>query len=218
MRHAPFRRLGLYAWPAQILLYLHPLDLLRIYRTCSSLRDVIISPATRFLWDASFSSVPNMPPCPSHLTHMFYAHLSFEHRCHVRAFLPSAYPALTRLVLRHARHDRRLEALDAYLRPVRRYGGHSVRSSFPSAEAELTPHYSHPVVDISLSMHPQEEEEEVYEWLGRCTAEDLVSHESRLGVESAHPVGIRSYTQLMHDRLLDAVRSLGRYRTRRAGA
>jgi hypothetical protein len=89
MRHAPFRRLGLYAWPAQILLYLHPLDLLRIYRTCSSLRSVIISPATRFLWDVSFSSVPNMPPCPSHLTQMFYAHLSFEHRCHVGAFLSS---------------------------------------------------------------------------------------------------------------------------------
>jgi hypothetical protein len=94
---------------------------------------------------------------------------------------------------------------------MRRYGGHSVRSSFPSAEAELTTHHSHPVVDISLSMHPQEEEEEVYEWLGRCTAEDLVSHESRLGVESVYNVHFCSYFRLMQDRLLGSICSPGRH-------
>jgi hypothetical protein len=67
----------------KVLSYLHPMDLIRLSRTSKSLRNILLSRTCRTVWTSCLASIPNMPPCPSHLTEPQYARLAFENVCHV---------------------------------------------------------------------------------------------------------------------------------------
>lgn len=63
-------------------MYLEPIDILQLSRTCRKLRDILMSKQSRSIWKVSRASI-NMPACPDDLSEAQYASLVFEKNCNV---------------------------------------------------------------------------------------------------------------------------------------
>ncbi|KAI0654774.1 hypothetical protein C8Q70DRAFT_1025243 [Cubamyces menziesii] len=62
--------------------HLNPIDLLQLSRASEDLRATILSRKSRLLWVRAFGNVvPEMPPCPEHISEPCYAHAVFERTC-----------------------------------------------------------------------------------------------------------------------------------------
>jgi hypothetical protein len=68
----------------QIFAELHPLDLLRLSRTGSTLRTTVLSRPFRPVWMQALAAT-GLPPCPDDLAEPTYAALAFEKHCMARA-------------------------------------------------------------------------------------------------------------------------------------
>ncbi|KAJ7734510.1 hypothetical protein DFH07DRAFT_967632 [Mycena maculata] len=70
-------------------LLLHPKDLLGLLRSCRTLRDVLYSPHSRFVWKRALvnyvasnaGAISPLPPCPTDLSELKYAFLAFSIPC-----------------------------------------------------------------------------------------------------------------------------------------
>ncbi|KAG9082803.1 hypothetical protein FS749_006557 [Ceratobasidium sp. UAMH 11750] len=65
----------------RIISYLLPADVLSLARSNKSIRNILMSRASRPLWQAAFHNVPHMPPCPQSLCEPQYASLVFSETC-----------------------------------------------------------------------------------------------------------------------------------------
>jgi hypothetical protein len=68
----------------QILPKCHPLILLLLARTNKAFRALLMTKASKPIWEASLSTVvPPLPPCPSSMPEPQYTNLIFDLHCHV---------------------------------------------------------------------------------------------------------------------------------------
>ncbi|KAG8686354.1 hypothetical protein FRC08_012547 [Ceratobasidium sp. 394] len=65
----------------QIMIYLLPADVLSLARSNKLIRNILMSRASRPLWQAAFHNIPQMPPCPQSLCEPQYASLVFSETC-----------------------------------------------------------------------------------------------------------------------------------------
>lgn len=70
----------------QILGRLHPMDILRLARTCGSLCRFLTQKSSQHIWRAARRNVKGMPDCPSDMSEYQYVNLAFDLHCHVSAF------------------------------------------------------------------------------------------------------------------------------------
>ena len=68
----------------QIFCLLHPKDLLRLSWCTKSLRAVLTSRSSRFVWATALAAIEGLPPCPQGLTEITYSNLLFHPYCCVR--------------------------------------------------------------------------------------------------------------------------------------
>lgn len=66
--------------------HLGPGDLLNMARTTKGLRGLLMDQSVQWLWDRSFSNIPELPPKPEDLTEPLYADLLFGRTCHVSRY------------------------------------------------------------------------------------------------------------------------------------
>ncbi|KAG9079866.1 hypothetical protein FS749_008206 [Ceratobasidium sp. UAMH 11750] len=65
----------------KIMSCLLPADVLSLARSNKSIRNLLMSRASRPLWQAAFHNIPHMPPCPQSLCEPQYASLVFSETC-----------------------------------------------------------------------------------------------------------------------------------------
>ncbi|KAF6754408.1 hypothetical protein DFP72DRAFT_369886 [Ephemerocybe angulata] len=65
----------------EILLHLHPSDLLSIARSSQRLREIVLSKRSRFIWTECLSNVRGLPSCPPGMTEPQFAKLVFDQTC-----------------------------------------------------------------------------------------------------------------------------------------
>ncbi|KAF8559431.1 hypothetical protein OG21DRAFT_1403350, partial [Imleria badia] len=69
----------------QVFQYLEPVDVLCLARTTKRLRAFLLNRhKSLHIWKAAFDNVPDLPPCPDHLSAPAYTHIAFVPVCHVR--------------------------------------------------------------------------------------------------------------------------------------
>ncbi|CAE6429500.1 hypothetical protein ACGC1H_000908 [Rhizoctonia solani] len=66
---------------AQIMSFLYPIDIHSLARTNKKFRSLLMNRSARNIWRMAERNVPNLPPCPNHLTEPQYAALIFGKWC-----------------------------------------------------------------------------------------------------------------------------------------
>ncbi|CAE6438796.1 unnamed protein product [Rhizoctonia solani] len=66
---------------AQIMSFLQPVDIHSLSRTNKKFRRLLMNRSARNIWRVAERNVPNLPPCPNHLTEPQYAALMFGKWC-----------------------------------------------------------------------------------------------------------------------------------------
>lgn len=69
---------------AQIVMKMHPLDLLRLSRASKHFRSILMTKNSRHLWVSAFANVPGVPPCSPYISEPRYAAVLFDQYCFVR--------------------------------------------------------------------------------------------------------------------------------------
>ncbi|KAH7343976.1 hypothetical protein B0J17DRAFT_198169 [Rhizoctonia solani] len=68
---------------AQIMSFLQPIDIHSLARTNKKFRRLLMNRSARHIWRVAERNIPNLPPCPSHITEPQYAALLFGKWCSV---------------------------------------------------------------------------------------------------------------------------------------
>lgn len=66
---------------AQIMSFLQPIDIHSLARTNKKFRRLLMNRSARHIWRVAERNVPNLPPCPNHITEPQYAALLFGKWC-----------------------------------------------------------------------------------------------------------------------------------------
>jgi hypothetical protein len=155
------------------------MDLIRLSRTNKSLRNILLSRTCRTVWTSTLASIPNMPPCPPHLTEPQYARLAFENVCHVSvASLVHCFNLCldTVVLLCAVHHASHLEPLGTLLQGMHHERGHAVRHPWYPFDVKLIM-CSRPLVDVSETRHDKPTALDVED----LTTEDLVPAANMIG-------------------------------------
>ncbi|KAJ3556130.1 hypothetical protein NM688_g2194 [Phlebia brevispora] len=76
----------------EIFSHLEPLDFLMLMRTCKTLRRMISDRGNSRMWVKARANVPDLPPCPEHLSEPEYASFMFERHCMSCTKKPATHP------------------------------------------------------------------------------------------------------------------------------
>ncbi|KAF5341712.1 hypothetical protein D9611_001800 [Ephemerocybe angulata] len=82
----------------EILLHLHPSDLLSIARSSQRLREIVLSKRSRFIWTECLSNVRGLPSCPLDMTEPQFAKLVFDQTCQVSVLFLFAFASIANFI------------------------------------------------------------------------------------------------------------------------